>query len=238
MGNLRKKLGLDIKKRAAPAPAAPTAPTQPPPQPPISGAPAAQKPVGRVPPHLGGEKAPGPQKPPNPGPKPVGFEKVTARCGHEIDVPLFEEKKDNFRARRLEKAKDRPCPGCREADELARQQAAQKRRGLRFERKGRLPGGSQFLLDPYDGVNEQWSGTLLVPHGGRWYALTGTKGGIVRLQAHLDNLYRALAKGDLSIPPADPAAVAREYAGRVSARLFISAPPEGEGAPSGGPNDE
>lgn len=84
------------------------------------------------------------------------------------------------------------CPACQ--DKCRRERAARRRaaRDAKREAKstvpdaGRLPDGSRFTLEPYDGVNQRWTGSLEV--GG--VVFTASESGIFKLLRTLDVLYR------------------------------------------------
>jgi len=113
-----------------------------------------------------------------PGKPPVvGVEKVTCACGHEADLPLFDDRRDRlYRDVRRKKLAAGPCPDCRRqahAELTARQQAeAAQRKPARpappapkqkasQPPAGRLPDGSEFRVT-YDAAAERWVGTLTV----------------------------------------------------------------------------
>ena len=150
----------------------------------------------------------GPDQPKRPAPgKPpvVGVEKVICACGHETDLPLFDDRRDRlYRDVRRKKLAAGPCPDCRRqahAELTARQQAeAAQRKPVRpappapkqkasQPPAGRLPDGSEFRVT-YDAAAERWSGTLTVttPEGGQVFE--GEAGGVFRLLTALDRQYR------------------------------------------------
>ena len=148
----------------------------------------------------------GGRRPAGDRPKPpvIGVEKVTCACGHEAELPLYEDRKDKFRAARRKNLAERPCPPCRQkahAELTAREQAAaaerRKARGGPTPRKEkavrpdveRLPDGSEFRVT-YDATAVRWSGTLTVttPEGGKVFE--GEAGGVFKLLSVLDGQYR------------------------------------------------
>ena len=151
----------------------------------------------------------GPDQPKRPAPgKPpvVGVEKVICACGHEADLPLFDDRRDRlYRDVRRKKLAAGPCPDCRrqaQAELTARQQAeAAQRKPVRpappapkqkasQPPAGRLPDGSEFRVT-YDAQAERWSGTLTVTTPGGGKAFEGEAGAVFRLLGLLDRQYRA-----------------------------------------------
>jgi hypothetical protein len=117
--------------------------------------------------------APPPPKPTPAPAKPTEAVKVTAACGHEIDVAPC---KPAFQAERLKKLASLPCPECKRKAQTEReateQEAARKRREEKEARTprpkprlGRLPHGSTFHV-VYDAEAVRWSGTLTIPAPG------------------------------------------------------------------------
>jgi len=149
----------------------------------------------------GGARRPagGPRKPPS------GVERVRCLCGHEADLPLFDDKKDRlFRDARRKKLAGAPCPDCRRkahAELLARQQAeAALRKAARPEPPApkakaarppaeRLPHGSEFRVT-YDAGAQKWGGTLTVPTPQGGQVFEGEAGAVFKLLSALDSQYR------------------------------------------------
>ena len=151
----------------------------------------------------------GPDQPKRPAPgKPpvVGVEKVTCACGHEADLPLFDDRRDRlYRDVRRKKLAAGPCPDCRrqaQAELTARQQAeAAQRKPVRpappapkqkasQPPAGRLPDGSEFRVT-YAAAAERWVGTLTVTAPGGGKVFEGEAGAVFRLLGLLDRQYRA-----------------------------------------------
>lgn len=95
-------------------------------------------------------------------------------CGHRVN---------------LEKMVGRGCPQCRAKASSEKRTAAKKDPPTPKPVKGRLPDRSTFRVE-YDAATQTWSGLLLIhtPTGVR--KLSGTKSGVFRLLAHLDDEYR------------------------------------------------
>jgi hypothetical protein len=164
----------------------------------------------------GGARRPagGPSKPP------VGVEKVRCACGHEAELPLFDDRRDRlYRDVRRKKLAGGPCPDCRRqahAELTARQQAeAAQRKAARPEPPapkqkapqppaGRLPDGSEFRVT-YHAAAERWAGTLTVttPEGGQVFE--GEAGAVFKLLSALDRQYRVWLAAQAA-PPAGGAA--------------------------------
>ena len=153
----------------------------------------------------GRPKRPAPAKPPV-----VGVEKVICACGHEADLPLFDDRRDRlYRDVRRKKLAAGPCPDCRrqaQAELTARQQAeAAQRKPARpappapkqkasQPPAGRLPDGSEFRVT-YDTAAERWVGTLTVTAPGGGKVFEGEAGAVFRLLGLLDRQYRAWLAG-------------------------------------------
>lgn len=115
-------------------------------------------------------KTPKPEKP-APGPQ------VVFKCGCKVAVKYME---------------NTPCPGCVRANRVKRnaeKRAAREAKAVATNPvpdAGRLPDGSRFTLEPYDGVNQRWTGSLEV--GG--VVFTASESGVFKLLRQLDVLYR------------------------------------------------
>lgn len=143
-----------------------------------------------------------PHKPPTP----ARIEKVKAVCGHMVDFPVFDDRKDQrFREQRRAKATSRPCAACRQQryqerlvqEEQARQEKARKaaeraalppaqRPAKKARASGRLPNGATFHVS-FDAAKGEWSGTLTVPDKGE---VKSAATGVFRLLEMLDEQYR------------------------------------------------
>jgi hypothetical protein len=130
---------------------------------------------------------------------------VRCACGHEAELPLFDDRRDRlYRDARRKKLAGGPCPSCRlkaHAELTARQQAEAARRKAALPAPpapkkatrpppGRLPDGSEFRVT-YHAAAEHWVGTLTVTTPGGGKAFEGEAGAVFRLLGLLDRQYRA-----------------------------------------------
>jgi hypothetical protein len=175
-------IGRDRFKNRPPKPAQP----QPAPQP-VQPQPAAQ-----------------PAQKPRPGKnfgKAVRVEKVKCKCGHEVDFQIFPDKQDRFREDRRKKITDRACPPCRQAahEELCKKGAKPKTDKKLY----RLPHGSVFDIQPFDGEKLQWTASLIVPLPDGSSKTYGpmTRGSIHTLLIKLGKLWRDENPGESTTEP-------------------------------------
>jgi hypothetical protein len=135
----------------------------------------------------------------------VGFESLVVRCGHTEEFGLLPDGKDRFREDRRQKAMGRDCRACREKKRIEQEEAIQRRRAEKEQRRvqqagqgksprpegGRLPDGSRFDV-AYDAEKQRWGGTLTVPSpGGETATYRGSGSALFPLLTGLDAQYRA-----------------------------------------------
>lgn len=166
-------------------------------------------------PAVGKPKAPPPAKKPK---DPIRHDKVKAKCGHEVEVPVFPD--DKHLVMRTEKATSKKCQACRQADHAAQEakiaekkaakeaaKAAQpeqvqapadptcppvekKMRPAWWRSRDRLPDGSVYH-SVYHADRERWTGTLSIPlPDGTVKIFEAEKSGVMVIQRKLDDMYR------------------------------------------------
>lgn len=155
-------------------------------------------------------KAPPPAKKPK---DPIRHDKVTAKCGHIVEVPVFPD--DKHLAMRTEKATSKKCQPCRQADHAAQEAkiaekkaakeaakatqpeqpppgppAEKKMRPAWWRSRDRLPDGSVYH-SVYHADRERWEGTLSIPlPDGTVKVFEAEKSGVMVIQRKLDDMYR------------------------------------------------